>query len=50
MTWLLSSPLFPPDESGQALKGRFDSNSGSIKLATITPLRGKGVSKYNNTF
>jgi hypothetical protein len=43
MTKVLSSPLFP-------LKGRFDTNLSSAKLATTTPLRGQGVSKYDNTF
>jgi len=43
LTDLLLSPLYP-------LKGRFDSNLSNIKLATTTPLRGQGVSKYDNKF
>jgi hypothetical protein len=48
MTYLLLSPHYPPVESGQALKGRIASNISRNKFAAITPLRGQGVSKYNN--
>ena len=46
----LFSPLFPPESSGQALKGRIAVNSSRNKFATITPLRGQGVSipDFNN--
>jgi hypothetical protein len=41
--YLQLSPLYPPDESGQALKGRIASNISHNKFGTITPLRGQGV-------
>ena len=44
LTYLQSSPLFPPENSGQALKGKIAVNFSQNKLATITPLRGQGVS------
>ncbi|GEM_PF-2942855 len=37
------SPLYP-------LKGRIAANIGLPELATITPLRGQGVRKYDNKF
>ena len=48
MRYSLSSPLYPPDKSGQALKGRIASNLSQNKFATNTPLRGQGVIKCNN--
>lgn len=48
MTYELSSPLYPPENSGQALKGRIASNLSQNKLAAITPLRRQGVNKYHN--
>jgi hypothetical protein len=48
MTYLQSSPLYPPESSGQALKGRIAENQSRYKLVTNTPLRGQGVSKYEN--
>lgn len=48
LTYLLSSPLYPPESSGQALKGRITVNLSRHKLATNTPLRGQGVSTYDN--
>ena len=51
MKYLQSSPLYPPESSGQALKGKIAVNLSWNKLATITPLRaclpnrqGQGVS------
>jgi hypothetical protein len=41
MTYLQSSPLYP-------LKGRIAVNFSRNKLATITPLRGRGVSRCDN--
>jgi hypothetical protein len=41
MTYLQSSPLYP-------LKGRIAVNFSRKKLATITPLRGQGVSRCDN--
>ena len=41
MTYLQFSPLYP-------LKGRISTNIRLSRLATITPLRGQGVSKYDN--
>ena len=41
MTYLQFSPLYP-------LKGRISANIRLSRLATITPLRGQGVSKYDN--
>ncbi len=43
MMYLRLSPLYPPEISGQALKGRIASKLSNIKLATISPLRGQGV-------
>ena len=42
MTYLQSSPLYPPDVPGQALKGRIAANFRRNKLATITPFEGAG--------
>lgn len=46
MTYLLSSPLFPITIG--TLKGRITLNLSRHKLATNTPLRGQGVSTYDN--
>jgi hypothetical protein len=43
LLYLQLSPLYP-------LKGRFVANIGNTKLATISPLRGLGVSKQDNKF
>ena len=48
--YLQFSPLYPPELSGHALKGRYVANIGNTKLATISPLRGQGVSKQDNKF
>ena len=43
MTYLILSPLYP-------LKGRIAANLSNNMLTTISPLRGQGVSKYDNIF
>ena len=43
MTYLILSPLYP-------LKGRIAANLINSMLTTISPLRGQGVSKYDNIF
>jgi hypothetical protein len=43
MTCLQLSPLYPPAESGQALKGRMAVNNSQANLVIIAPLRGMGV-------
>jgi len=48
MLYLLSSPLYPPENSGQAHTGRIALNLSLNKLTTITPLRGQGVSRNDN--
>lgn len=50
LLYLQFSPLYPPELSGHAPKGRFVANIGNTKLATISPLRGQGVSKQDNKF
>ncbi len=46
----LFSPLFPPESSGQALKGRLASKLFLLEHPAIAPLRGLGVSipDFNN--
>jgi hypothetical protein len=51
------TPLYPPENSGQALKGKFAANKSREKLANISPLRaclpnrqGLGVSKFVEPF
>ena len=48
MSRLQISPLSPPDESGQALKGRIASNLSRNRFNKNTPLRGMGVIGYDN--
>jgi len=42
MTYLQFSPLYPPDESGQALKGRIAANIRLSRLANIKLERAGG--------
>jgi len=43
MNFIQYSPLNPPENSGQALKGRIATNFSLTKITANTPLRGLGV-------
>jgi hypothetical protein len=45
MTYLKLSPLYPPEKSGQALKGTIVTNEHQTKLVVNAPLRGLGVNR-----